>query len=273
MQETMSARPLGADRRVLVLALVLGAISAGLVVAFLASRGSTTDGSTATTSVSSVVVATREIPVGMLITDSMLEVRSLPQSALIDSGATSIEQVAGETARYPIAKGEQLSLLRLVEAPQVEALSFQIPAGMRGFTIPVSVSDSPAAVLVPGDFVDVLVAGATSSVIVERSVLVGFSEFDEQESSQSVVTLLQNVQVLSVQREYVDNGVVYDSSVRGELPENDSVSYVTMALTPDQAQLMWLATQDGKVTLALRPFGDDSISDLGPVSGPLSPQS
>lgn len=29
MQETMSARPLGGDRRVLVLALVLGAISAG----------------------------------------------------------------------------------------------------------------------------------------------------------------------------------------------------------------------------------------------------
>ena len=272
MQETMSVRPLGGDRRVLVLALVLGAISAGLIVAFLASREPASDGAgVSSTTVRSVVVATREIQVGTVISESMLEVRSLPQTAVIESGATSLEQVAGETARYPIAKGEQLSLLRLVEAPQTEALSFQIPDGMRGFTIPVSTTESPAGVLVPGDFVDVLVAGSTTNVISPASVLIGFRAA-ELEGSQSVVTLLQNVQVLSVQREYVDNGVPYDPSVRGALPEGDNINYVTMALTPEEAQMMWLATQDGHVTLALRSFGDDSIADLRPISGPLSPQ-
>ena len=158
-----------------------------------------------------------------------------------------------------------------MEQPQTEAISFQMPDGMRGFTIPVSKTESPAGVLVPGDFVDVLVAGATTTVITPPSVLIGFRPA-ETETSQSVVTLLQNVQVLSVQREYVDNGVPYDASVRGGLPEADNVSYVTIAITPAPAQVMWLATQDGRVTLALRSFGDDAIADLGPISGPLGPQ-
>ena len=42
---------------------------------------------------------------------------------------------------------------------------FQIPAGLRGFTIGVSTQDSPAAVLVPGDFVDVLVAGNSLELV------------------------------------------------------------------------------------------------------------
>ena len=273
MQETMSMRPLGGDRRVLVLALVLGAISAGLVVAFLASRDSSDPAVVANTSVREVVVATREIPVGTQIQTSMLEVRSLPVSAVISDAATSLEQVAGETARYPIAPGEQLSLLRLVEAPKSEALSFQIPDGMRGFTIPVNVSESPAGVLVPGDFVDVLYAGAARSDI-ETPRLLQLTQGDEEGDVEyrAAITLLQNVQVLSVQRNYVDNGVKYDSSVRGELPEDGGVSNITLALTPEQSQLMWLASQDGQMTLALRPFGDDSVAELEPISGPLSPQ-
>jgi Flp pilus assembly protein CpaB len=90
------------------------------------------------------------------------------------------------------------------------------------------------------------------------------------ENPKAAVTLLQNVQVLSVQREYVDNGVPYDPSVRGEPPTEDSVSYVTLSLTPEQAQVLWLALQDGAVTLALRAFGDGEIKDLGPVTEPLS---
>jgi len=266
MQRAESTSPRSVDLRVLLLALILGVVAAGLIVAYLASRDSG-GGETAVPTLS-VVVASEDIVAGKKVTDSMVELKALPETAVISDAATAKEQVVGQTLRYPAAKGEQLSNLRLVEPPKVQALSFQIPPGMRGFTIPVSVSNSPAALLAPGDFVDVLVSvDAETLVVGEPPVPVAGA--GEEGNLKAAVTLLQNVQVLSVQRDYVDNGVPYEPSVRGEPPKDDSVSYVTLSLTPEQAQLLWLASQEGAVTLALRAFGDAEIKDLGAVTEPL----
>jgi pilus assembly protein CpaB len=266
MQRAESSKPQSMDRRVLLLALVLGAVAAGLIVAFLASRDS--GGETAPVPTLSVVVASEDIAAGKKVTDSMVELKALPETAVISDAATAKDQVVGQTLRYPVAKGEQLSNLRLVEPPKTQALSFQIPQGLRGFTVPVTVSKSPAALLAPGDFVDVLVSVDSDKLAAGQPPLPAASA-GSSEIPKAAVTLLQNVQVLSVQREYVDNGVPYDPSVRGEPPKDDDVSYVTLALTPEQAQTLWLASQDGAVTLALRAFGDGEIKTLGPVTEPL----
>jgi pilus assembly protein CpaB len=268
MQKAESSRPRSVDLRVLVLALVLGAVAAGLIVAYLASRDSG-GGEAAAVPTVSVVVASEDIAAGKKVTDSMVELKALPETAVISDAATAKEQVVGQTLRYPVAKGEQLSNLRLVEPPKTQSLSFQIPQGMRGFTVPVSVNNSPAALLAPGDFVDVLVSVDSDKLAVGQPPTPVASQ-GSSETPKAVVTLLQNVQVLSVQRDYVDNGVPYDPSVRGEPPKDDSVSYVTLSLTPEQAQTLWLASQDGAVTLALRAFGDGEIKTLGPVTEPLS---
>jgi len=274
MQGTM-AGPRMADRRILIVALILGAVAAGLAVAFLVSAD---QGATAAPLVDarSVVVATRSIEAGTTITEDMLEVRELPASAVIDGAAGGLEGVVGETARYPIAQGEQLNAVRLVAPIEVQALSFQIPDGMRGVTIPVNVNDSPAALLAPGDFVDVLVAADAEKLVTASTVLTGPSLSIEASTlagdRKAVATLLQNIQVLTVQRHYVANGVTYDPSVRGTPPEEDSVSYVTLSLTPEQAQLLWLASQDGELTLTLRAFGDDRVSPIGAATKLLGAQ-
>jgi len=255
-----------ADRRILVVALILGAVAAGLAVAFLVSADPAPSAEPLADA-RTVVVATRAIEPGTTITDDMLEVRELPATALIDGAATGLDVVVGKTARYPIAQGEQLSAGRLVAPVQVQALSFQIPDGMRGVTIPVSVNESPAALLAPGDFVDVLVAADAEKLVTSSTVLSGPSLSVEASAlagdRKAAATLLQNVQVLTVQRAYVANGVPYDPSVRGIPPEDDGVSYVTLALSPEQAQLLWLASQDGELTLTLRAFGDDRVAPIG----------
>jgi Flp pilus assembly protein CpaB len=267
------------------LALILGVVAAGLIVAYLSSRDSG-GGEEVAVPTLSVAVAAEDIAAGKEITDSMVELKALPETAVISNAATAKSQVVGQTLRYPVAKGEQLSNLRLVDPTQVQALSFQIPEGMRGFTIPVSVNNSPAALLAPGDFVDVLLSVDLKTLAIEEPPLPAGAPGavaspalpgvplppegeDVVENPRAAVTLLQNVQVLTVQREYVDNGIPYEPSVRGEPPDSDSVSYVTMALTPEQAQFLWLALQEGQVTVTLRAFGDDKIEDLPPVTQPL----
>jgi len=279
----------------LFLALILGAVAAGLTVAYLAEARASAIAPTEVVARQSVVVVREAIPAGAVITSDMVQLRELPTEAVASGAVTRLADVVGETARYPLDAGEQVSRSRLVGSVSVQALSFQIPAGMRGFTIPVDSRQSPAALLAPGDFVDVLVAGSTEDLVTPSSVVSGPSVLvhgrlvtrdipsleafaaavldpDSEDPTvivdarQAVVTLLQNVQVLSVQRDYVANGVPYDSSVRGDPPKDAAVSYVTLALTPEQSQLLWLAAQEGQMTLALRSFGDDHVGEVGAVT-------
>ena len=248
------------SRRPLILALLLGAVAAVLIVFYLGSRSA--DGDQQVIPTMEVVVASRDIESGQKITGTMVEVKVLPVDAVIPNTATSTDQVIGQTLRYPVAKGEQLSNLRLIEPPKVQALSFQIPQGLRAFTIPVNVNNTPAGLIAPGDHVDVLVTGPLHTLsLVPQLAAAGVQ--DSNEAGSATLTMLQDIQVLAVQRDYVANGVPYDASVRGA-PGNGKVSYMTLALTPEQVQLLSLA-KGGDITLSLRPFGDDGIEELEPA--------
>lgn len=259
----------GASRKQLIIAGVLGLVAALLVVVYLSSQS---DGGGSTRAVPDlrVVVAAQPIAAGDKITSDMLTTRELPQAAVAADALTDQALALGQVARYPVARGEQLVRSRLVEAPKVQALSFQIPPGLRGMTIPVSTNNTPAALLAPGDFVDVIVS--VDAILLTGRAPTG-AIVTAGRDLKGTATLLQNVQVLSVDRNYADTGVVYDASTRAAPPaEKDRVSFVTLAVTPDQAQLLWLAQDNGKLTLVLRPFGDDAVVPLTPRLEPLTLQ-
>ncbi len=259
-----TAQP-AASRRMLILALILGAVAAGLIVAFLASQQDSTVRPEAATTVE-VVVATADIPAGTKVTDAMVTTRAISQSALVSGYLTNRTDVVDQTTRYPVAKGEQFASGRLVEPAGGRAISFQIPPGLRGFTVAVNDSSSPAALLAPGDFVDVIVTASVKNIIPPNGVVVPSNANVDYKAA---VTLLQNVQVLSIQRDFLDNGVVYEKSTRGAPTDDENINNVTLAVTPEQAQLLWLASQEGKVTLSLRAFGDNDVADLAPIAEPV----
>jgi Flp pilus assembly protein CpaB len=191
----------------------------------------------------------------------MVEVRAIPSNIDAADALTGAEQAIGRTARYPISAGEQVSETKLINGPNGAALSFQIPSGMRGFTIPINASRSPAAMLVPGDFVDVLALLSGPDLGVPLTLNAGDPD--------GVVTVLQNVQVLAVQGNYVAQGAPYDSSVRGA-PQKSNVTTITFAVTPEEAQFLTLLLDRTKVfSVALRGFGDDRTREIQPAIGPL----
>jgi pilus assembly protein CpaB len=266
MQGTLSANPSSlsvaprADRRIVVIALLLGAVAAVLTFAYLRSLGPRTE---AATGALPVVVASRDVEAGQKLTDAMLEVKTLPGTAIASTAFSTKEQVLGQTIRYPIARGEQVTGARLVEPAKVPSLSFQIPAGMRGFTIPVTVMKSPAALAAPGDFVDVLAAfpaetlGLTAPAQPQTST--GRSGMD----SHAAVTLIQNVQVLSVQQKFAEGTGTYEPSTRAAPPRESNITHVTLAVKPEDAQLLALAVDKASLlTLSLRAFGDTETPEL-----------
>jgi Flp pilus assembly protein CpaB len=260
MQATTSfAR--GADRRILFFALALGLLSAVLVIAYLRSvegRARVTDQGIPTRP---IIVARGEIPAGQKITPSMLEVRGIPANIIAVDALSSVEQVVGQTARYPFSPGEQISAARLLNATNGQALSFQIPTGMRAFTMPVNADRSPASMLVPGDFVDVLALMSADDL--------GVRAAGAPANVEGVATVLQNVQVLAVETQFVANGIPYDDTLRGT-PSRQVANDITLAVTPEEAQYLTLVIQRARLlTVSLRPFADAQTHDIAPATGPI----
>jgi pilus assembly protein CpaB len=255
--------PKKANRLPIFLALLFGLVAAVLIIAYLRSQGSSDVAAAAPTL--SVLVATQDIAAGQKITKSMVKLKPVPKDDVIQDALTSKDEdeVLGQKLRYPVAKGEQLSKLRLVGGVKGQGLSFQVPDGMRAFTIPVNTTNTPAALIAPGDFVDVLVSGPAGALrLAPQLAATRTQNFDPDK--RATLTLLQNVQVLAVQREYVENAG--DPASRGALPEKGTVTHVTLALVPGDVQLLWQASTEGKITLALRSFGDAEIVPIDPIT-------
>src|SRR5690606_11727017 len=136
----------------------------------------------------------------------------------------------------------------------------------RGVSVPFSEVMGAGGLVVPGDRVDVLVA-------TEYGRLFGPDQLREDPETNSdaghptVITLLQDVLVLAVGQEFtppLDEGRD-PSTLRGEdAAAQPTARSVTVAITPDQAQKLFMATQEGTLGLALRPFGDESQASLVP---------
>jgi Flp pilus assembly protein CpaB len=145
---------------------------------------------------------------------------------------------------------------------------------MRGFTIPVTQTKSPVALRAPGDFVDILatfeVKGTGSAAPPAALPNLPFVPwFGDSADPRGAITLLQNVQVLAVQRAQVE-GLPYDPSVRGTPPKDGNVTYLTLAVTPEEAQMLALAVERSRtITVSLRPFGDTETQELTPFVEPV----
>src|SRR5687768_11530827 len=124
---TNATQPRQNDKRPLIFAGALGLVAAVLVVMFLSRADDKPPA--VDNSPTSVAVAAQDLLPGVKITPEMVELREIPASATIAGGFRAKEGAIGKTVRYPVARGEQLTLSRLVEPQKTEALSFVIPKG------------------------------------------------------------------------------------------------------------------------------------------------
>ena len=148
----------------------------------------------------------------------------------------------GRTTSVALVKGQALRTGDLVDAGSGASIASQLSAGMRAITV--SLRDTgPEVVLYPGALVDMLAT-------LERPV----RNADQRDTV--TVTLLEGVRVLAVNDEAV--GVKAAVEVSGERRNGARKLTVTLAVTPEQAAQLELASTRGTVGIALRPEGDRS---------------
>ena len=258
------------NRRFLLLAFILAALSAVLVYTATSRSG---DGGSSSAVDVPVVVAKAEIPPGTVLTADMVELVDIPESAVGDQALRSVDAVVGRTARYPIAANEQLLVTKIVGGSTTlsnDVLANILEGGQRGMAINVEAVIGAGGLVLPGDYVDVFWIPDAPETDVEGAVI-----------------LAEDVQVVAVKQTIVEipptaPGIEDESTgtapetggttpgaydrVRGAdaAPEPDAAT-VTLMLTPEQVQRIFCGDERGTIRLAVRAFGDHSPSGLAPV--------
>ena len=259
------------SRGLLPLAIVSGLVAAILVFVALARSGDDGRlGSGAPGSTLRVVIAGQDIPARTEIGPEMLSVVEVPGSLAVNGALESVEPLIGETTRYPVAAGQQVTLAGVGAQTKEDGLAWVVPKGLRALSVEVDEIRGVGGLLLPGDRVDVIAVLTAEAAGVD-----------------SAVTVLQDIEVLSVGQKAQEalppaegeEGArsAADTSASGQRPADaepqPEARTVTLALTPAQAQELALIQESGKIWLSLRRFGDDAPvelpeSTLGSVSGP-----
>ncbi len=207
-----------------------------------------------------IVVARDEIPAGTELSAALMRVIEVPKGTRPASAFEAIEELEGRVARYPITIGEQILPSRLVptDPDQRAGLAYSVPPGMRAVSVSFSDALGGGGLVVPGDRVDVLISTTHGALFGPGEVIT--PEDEQIAASPTVFTLLQNVLVLAIGQAFTQppEAVEEEAELRLEEPVLVSAGTITLAVPPEDAQLLFFAAGRGTLALALRRFGDDS---------------
>ncbi len=185
------------------------------------------------------VAAARTISAGEVLRPQDLKTVDWPDLAPLQGSFVIASQVLGRTVLYPMAENQPVLDKFLAVSGAGIGLAAKVPGGMRAISVRSDDVVGVGGFLEPGSQVDVLVTYRPTSA-----------------SEQYTITALQDVRVAAV-------GQRIEPEPAGK-PE--SVTVVTLFVSPAQAQEAVLASTQGSVHFVLRNGADRGQSTTSPVS-------
>ena len=222
------------DRRLLA---VLGmSVVLALVVAAIFYQVSSRASATAPTpTYRDVVVAVEPLPLGLAIKPNHVKLTKIPAEMFPKNAFAKVDDVLDRSVISAIMADEPLLEGRLAPRGSGMGLAPIIPAGMRAIALRVNEVIGVAGFVLPGMRVDVLVTGRPPGSNVDVTT-----------------TVLQNITVLSANQQMQPDS-------RGQAI---SATVVNVLVTPEQAHILTLASNEGRIALVLRNATDQKIEVL-----------
>jgi pilus assembly protein CpaB len=210
-----------------------GAVLCGLIGVMLITRY-LSNVQAFTKDLGNVVVAKVEIPLGEKITAEQVAFAQIPNGSVPEGAFRKLEDVVGRVAITPIGVRETITNMKLAPAGTGGGLSAVIPEGYRAMTVKVDDVVGVSGFIMPGSFVDVV------------AIIVPLSQAGAMNGPISKI-VLQNIKVLA-------SGAKIDSPENQRQPSE--VKAVTLQVTPEQAEKLVLAANEGKLQLVMRNYSD-----------------
>lgn len=180
-----------------------------------------------------VVTAAMNIPANTRIVPAMVTTEQKPGDQVEPAALTDPGEAVGMLAAADIAQGTVLTPTRLARpAPQAQGL--QVAVGLRAITIAVDNVKGVGGLLVPGDHVDVLASPIRSGPVAPQAY-----------------AIVRDARVLAVGRD-MGGPAPQPSGSPGPAPTVPPNTWITLAVSPTQADTIMAADLGGEVRLALR---------------------
>ncbi|MFN3431940.1 MAG: Flp pilus assembly protein CpaB, partial [Candidatus Sericytochromatia bacterium] len=215
----------------LALAIASGLATTGLMFAYMKAQPE----APAPVATEPMVVAAANVSESQPLGPDSLAVVQVPHRP--DGAFASADALAGRLTLVSIPKGQPVLSSHLAASGAKPALWHRIPPGKRAVTIAIDEVVGVGGFLKPGLRVDIVGVSQSDSAWVTR-------------------TIAQNVPILALAQE--DKAKRDDAAAR-------VVPSATLLVTPQQAEAVSLATEQGKIRLVLRAPEDNTILKLPPV--------
>ena len=178
-----------------------------------------------------VVVAAIDIKPHTKISRDMIRLEQYPKDLIAESSKTKIEEVENRMTQRAISAKEQIRSGDIIAEGQAPTLAFKIPDGMRAIAIGAGELMAAGTAVNAGDHVDVLA-----------------TYHDPRTRQELTKMILQNVEVLWVNKGQTD--------ATGKEGANSSM---TLAVTPEQGELLAAADRAGALRVQLRGVSDATV--------------
>jgi pilus assembly protein CpaB len=179
-----------------------------------------------------IVVAARPLSVGVTVKPADIKLSKIPSAAFPKGAFGKAEEVIDRPVISNVLMDEPILDGRLAVRGSGLGLAPIIPVGMRAVTVRVNDVSGISGFVLPGMRVDILVTGRPPS-----------------SDGTITATALQNMLVLSA-------GTAIQADARGQAIQAGTV---TLLATPEQAETLTLANNEGRIQLVLRNGSDQTI--------------
>ncbi|MCK9375061.1 MAG: Flp pilus assembly protein CpaB [Syntrophobacterales bacterium] len=218
---------------------LVAAVAAGLVATFAIHRYISVKTHVPVVATRNVVIATADISPGTALGGKLIKTVAWPNGVIPPKSAATLGEVEGRVVKVPISQGNPVLFSMLAPQGTAAGLSGILEDGKRALTVKVDEVAGVAGFIHPGDHVDVLVD------LPVREATDHFSK-----------TILHDITVLSTGQIWEQKG---DS-------KPVVVNTVTLELTPEDSEVLNLASNEGKIRLALRNRNNRTIAETKGVT-------
>ena len=225
----------------LILALGCGLVAAIGINQVMANRASQNNAQAGETT--PIFVALTDIGMGDPLTPEVLKLEEWPKGKVPPGALERLEEIEGRRTKTRFYVGEPIIEAKLFgQGDAGGAATDLIPKGFRVVSVKVD-TNSGSGLILPGDRVDVLVH------LQEQP--------GRQIDSSGTKTFLQNIKVFAVNDVFAREG--------GD-EQSITAKTISLLVTPQQANLVTMANEMGKIRLVMRSPGDESIEETEGVT-------
>ena len=211
-----------------------------------------------------VVVAKQDIPQRTIVKESMLEVVEIPPDVLPAGAITDMVSVIDRPASVPIQQGDVLTDKKVLVDPRMAGFTGLIPENCRAMSIPITDVTGVAGFLKPGDYVDIMVItkgnNKISGEIVLQNILLLAINKTGGDGAQPAVSKDDKEKDKDKNSDSKKDDTSKDS---GDPPTvqaaGEAMATATLAVTPEDALKLAVASQNGTLYLVLRPYHPKNV--------------